>query len=103
MIQCHYHQEREAILRKAAKARELTTPGGDRIRIHPDYTQAVMKQRTAFREVQKILRGCGGVEYRLRYPAVLIITTESDGRRHSFTDPVKAKGFALSLPGAAPS
>ena len=101
MIKCHYYKEREAILRKAAKAKELTTPVGDRIWIHPDYTQTVMKQRTAFREVKKIIKDCDGVEYRLRYPAVLLINTKSDGQQHSFTDPVKAKGFALTLPGAA--
>ena len=101
LIKCHYYQEREAILRKAAKTKELTTPEGDWIWIQPDYTQTVMKQRNAFREVKKILRECDGVEYRLRYPTVLLITTKSDGQQHSFTDPVKAKGFALNLPGAA--
>ena len=102
LIKCHYYQEREAILRKAAKTKELTTPEGDRIWIQADYTQAVMNQRNAFREVKKILRECDGVEYGLRYPAVLIVNTKSDGQRHTFTDPVKAKGFAMSLPGAAP-
>ena len=101
LIKCHYYQEREAILRKAAKTKELTTPEGDRIWIQPDYTQAVMKQRNAFREVKKTLRECDGVEYRLRYPAVLIIKTKSDGQQHTFTDPAKAKDFALNLPGAA--
>ena len=100
VIKCHYYQEKEAILRKAAKAKELITPDGDKIRVYPDYTQAVLQQRNAFREVKGILRGCGGVEYRLRYPAVLQITTKSDGQRHSFADPIKARDFALRLPGA---
>lgn len=101
VIKCHYFQEKEAILRKAAKAKGLTTPDGDKIGIHPDYTQAVVKQRATFRDVKKILRDCDDVEYRLRYPAVLLITTKSNGQRHSFTDPIKAKDFALTLPGAS--
>ncbi|CAK6972034.1 uncharacterized protein LOC117536879 [Scomber scombrus] len=100
VIKCHYYQEKEAILRKAAKAEELITPDGDRMRVYPDYTQTVLQQRNAFREAKGILRGCSGEDYRLRYPAVLQITTKSDGQRHSFADPIKARDFALRLPGA---
>lgn len=101
VIKCHYYQEKEAILRKAAKAKDLITSDSDKIRIYPDYTQTLVKQRAAFRDVKKILMDCQGVEYRLRYPAILLIITKADGQRHSFTDPIKAKDFALTLQGAA--
>ncbi|KAK5879403.1 hypothetical protein CesoFtcFv8_024712 [Champsocephalus esox] len=58
------------------------------------YTQAVAKQRAAFRDVKGMLRGCDGVKYGLWYPSVLRITTP-DGKRHSFTDPGEAKDFVL--------
>ncbi|KAI4816854.1 hypothetical protein KUCAC02_009155 [Chaenocephalus aceratus] len=78
----------------AATATDPTTSHGDRIRVFPDYTQAVAKQRAAFRDVKGMLRGCDGVKYGLWYPSVLRITT-ADGKRHSFTDPGEAKDFVL--------
>ncbi|KAJ4940847.1 hypothetical protein JOQ06_027139, partial [Pogonophryne albipinna] len=51
-------REKEATLRKAATATDPTMSHGDRIRVFPDYTQAVAKQRAAFRDVKGILRGC---------------------------------------------
>ena len=65
MIRCHYCQEKEAILRKAAEVKQVIFTLGDQIRIYPDYTQAVTKQRTAFREVRAMLRGCEGICYGL--------------------------------------
>ncbi|KAI4832850.1 hypothetical protein KUCAC02_015794 [Chaenocephalus aceratus] len=62
--------------------------------VFPDYTQAVAKQRAAFRDVKGMLRGCDGVKYGLWYPSVLRITT-TDGKRHSFTDPGEANDFVL--------
>lgn len=73
VIKCHYYKEKEAILRKAAKAKEMITPDGDKIRIYLVYTLTVVKQCAAFRDVKKILMDCHDVEYRLRYPAVLLI------------------------------
>lgn len=62
VVRCHHYREKEAILHKAAASDELLTPQGDRIRIFPDYTQATVKQRAAFREVKNILKNweyCG--------------------------------------------
>ncbi|CAM4735464.1 unnamed protein product [Leuciscus chuanchicus] len=44
VIRCHYYQEKEEILRKPGQMK-LTMGDGDKIRIQPDYTQAVSKQR----------------------------------------------------------
>ena len=95
VVRCHYFQEKEAILRKAAERRQLTTADGDQICILPDYTQVVTKQRAAFREVRSQLRGCDGVRYGLWYPAELRVPTP-DGKRTSFLDPAKAKYFISS-------
>ena len=65
VVRFHYYREKEAILRKAATATDLTMPHRDRIRVFPDYTQAVVKQRAAFRDVKGMLKGCDGVKYRL--------------------------------------
>ncbi|KAL3065034.1 hypothetical protein OYC64_015255 [Pagothenia borchgrevinki] len=94
VVRFHYYREKEAMLCKAATATDPTTSHGDRIRVFPDYTQAVAKQRAAFRDVKGMLRGCDGVKYGLWYPSVLRITT-ADGKRHSFTDPGEAKDFVL--------
>lgn len=100
VIKCHYFQEKEAILRAASKKKGLVTSAGDTISIFPDYTQAVAKQRAAFRDAKKILRNCAGVEYRLNYPAVLHVVTKVDGLQYRFDDPSQAKDFALGLTGA---
>lgn len=101
IIRCHYYQEKEEILRKAGQMKQLTTGDGDKIRIQPDYTQAVAKQRAEFNEVRGLLRSCEGIRYGLWYPAELRITTP-DGVRTSFKDPKQAKDFIMkNLNGAA--
>lgn len=53
VIRCHLYQEKEEILRKAGQMKQLTTGDGDKIRIQPDYTQAMSKQRaecTSFKD-----------------------------------------------------
>lgn len=94
VVRCHYFSEKEDILKKAIEMKLITTAHGDRIRILPDFTQTVSKQRAAFNEVRSLLRNCEGVRFGLRYPAVLRITTR-DGKETSFKDPVKAKDFIL--------
>lgn len=42
IVRCHYLQEKEEILRKAATL--LKTSDGDTVRVLPDFTQAVTKQ-----------------------------------------------------------
>lgn len=94
IIRCHYYQEKEEILRKAGQMKRLTTGEGDNIRIQPDYTRAVAKQRAEFNEVRGLLRSCEGIRYGLWYPAELRITT-ADGVRTSFRDPKQAKEFII--------
>lgn len=96
VIKCHYYQEKEAILRKALAAQNLISEHGDRIRIFPDYTQSVARQRAAFKQVRQLLQRCEGVKYGMWYPAKLRITTR-DGIQRSFTDPVKAEEFVKEL------
>lgn len=94
VVQFHYFTEKESLLKKASVVGMITTSDGDRIRVLPDYTQAVSKQRAAFSEVRNLLRGCTGVRYGLRYPATLRIST-TDGQEHTFKDPKPAKDFVL--------
>lgn len=94
VIRCHYYQEKEEMLRKAGQMKQLTTKDGDKIRIQPDYTQAVAKQRAEFNEVRGLLRTCEGIRYGLWYPAEMRITT-SDGVRTSFKDPKQARDFIM--------
>lgn len=92
VVKCHYFQERELLLKKAAQRREIVTSDGDKIHLQPDYTQKVMKQRSAFNEVRGILRSYEGVRYGLFYPAELRITAK-DGMRRSFKDAKQAMDF----------
>ncbi|KAJ8368737.1 hypothetical protein SKAU_G00087650 [Synaphobranchus kaupii] len=54
-------KEKEAILRKSRQMKQLTTGDGDKIRVQPDYTQAVAKRRAEFNEVRGLLRTCEGI------------------------------------------
>lgn len=94
IARCHYFQEKEEILRKAATLRQLKTSDGDTVRVLPDFTQAVTRQRAAFTEVRNLLRSCEGIRFGLWYPADLRITLE-DGTQVSFRDPDKAKTYVL--------
>lgn len=94
IARCHYFQEKEEILRKAATLRQLKTRDGDMVRVLPDFTQAVSRQRAAFTEVRSLLRSCEGIRFGLWYPADLRITLE-DGTRMSFRDPDKAKAYVM--------
>lgn len=92
VVKCHYFTEKE--LKKAMEMKSVTTADGDHIRILPDFTQSMNKQRAAFTEVRGLHWGCEGVRYGLRYPAILRITT-ADGQEASFKDPKLAKEFVL--------
>uniref|UniRef100_A0A3B4UUN6 Integrase core domain-containing protein n=1 Tax=Seriola dumerili TaxID=41447 RepID=A0A3B4UUN6_SERDU len=94
VMKCHYFSEKESLLKKAIEMKSVTTADGNHIRILPDFTQTVSKQRAAFTEVRGLLWGCEGVRYSLRYPATLSITT-TDGQEASFKDPKLAKEFVL--------
>ncbi|KAL3051929.1 hypothetical protein OYC64_002035 [Pagothenia borchgrevinki] len=95
IVKCHYLSEKESLLKKAKEMKSVTTPDGDQIRLLPDFTQALSKQRAAFTEVRGLLRSCEGVRYGLKYPAILMITT-SGGHEASFSDPKLAKEFVLN-------
>ncbi len=43
VVRCHYFSEKEDILKKAIEMKIITTSDGDRIRVLPDFTQAVSK------------------------------------------------------------
>ncbi|KAK1903967.1 LINE-1 retrotransposable element ORF1 protein [Dissostichus eleginoides] len=87
---------RKRIAAKESNRDEISDdPDGDQIRLLPDFTQAVSKQRAAFTEVRGLLRNCEGVRYGLKYPAILMITT-SGGHEASFSDPKLAKEFVLN-------
>lgn len=92
VVRCHFIQEREMLIKKAIQKKEIITPDGDRIRIQPNYTQKVAKQRAAFNEVRGELRQVEGVRYGLFYPAELRITAK-DGTRRNFNDAKLAMDF----------
>lgn len=94
VVKCHYFSEKESLLKTAMERKAVTTADGDHIRILPDFTQTVSKQRAAFTEVRGLLRSCEGVRYGLIYPATLRITT-ADGQEASFKDPKLAKEFVV--------
>ncbi|KAI4821137.1 hypothetical protein KUCAC02_029085 [Chaenocephalus aceratus] len=50
IVKFHYLSEKESLLKKAIEMKSVTTPDGDQIRLLPDFTQAVSKQRAAFTE-----------------------------------------------------
>ena len=94
VVRCHYFQEKELMLKKAAEMKEFTTAEGDVIRLQQDFTQAVANRRAAFSEVRGLLRGVDGVRFGIKFPATFRITT-SDGRETRFTDPKAAKAYVL--------
>uniref|UniRef100_A0AAV2KVU7 L1 transposable element RRM domain-containing protein n=1 Tax=Knipowitschia caucasica TaxID=637954 RepID=A0AAV2KVU7_KNICA len=96
VVKCHYYQEKDAILRKALASQRLVSKDGDTVRVFPDYTHNVARQRAAFIQAKQLLRQCEGVKYGLLYPAKLKITT-GDGEQKMFTDPMKATTFARGL------
>ena len=80
------------LIKKAIQKKEIIKPDGDRIRIQPDYTQKVTKQRAAFNEVRGEMRQVDVVRYGLLYPAELRITAK-DGTRRNFNDAKLAMDF----------
>lgn len=98
VIKCHYYQERETILQKALASQRLVSQDGDVLKVFPDYTQAVARQRAAFGQARRLLRQCEGVKFGLLYPARMIVAT-STGEEGIFTDPAEATAFAKGLMG----
>lgn len=60
--------------------KQLTTGDSDKIRIQPDYTQAVAKQQAEFNKVLGLLRSCEG------------------WRAHKLSRPQTGKGFHNERP-----
>uniref|UniRef100_A0A3P9B3V8 L1 transposable element RRM domain-containing protein n=1 Tax=Maylandia zebra TaxID=106582 RepID=A0A3P9B3V8_9CICH len=92
VVRCHYYIEKEEILRKAREMERTPEGRSGRIHIFPDYTQEVNNKRAAFKEARSLLRTYGGVRYRLRYPATLVITPEG-GQTKTFETPKDAMEF----------
>lgn len=63
---------------------------GNKVLIFPDYTNEVMSQRRAFRDVMQALRN-GGIKHYLRYPAKLHVHWRDEDAPEIFNDPVAAK------------
>ncbi|KAL0146627.1 hypothetical protein M9458_057967 [Cirrhinus mrigala] len=91
VIRVHYFHVRTEILQRAAKLSPLNYDG-KRLSIFADYTTAVAKKRSAFRDVKRVLHSCPGVRFGLVFPAVLRITT-ADGVSHKFVEPSVALDF----------
>lgn len=93
IVRCHYYQEKVEILKKAA-GKLLKTADGDDIRIFPDYSLEVSRQRAKFNEVKKLLRDgkITNLRFGVVYPAELKITLP-DGTVQKFKDPSTAKDY----------
>ncbi|RXN15687.1 putative transposase element L1Md-A101/L1Md-A102/L1Md-A2 [Labeo rohita] len=91
IVRVHYFHVRTEILQRAAELSPLNYDG-KRLSIFADYTTAVAKKRSAFRDVKRVLHSCPGVRFGLFFPAVLRITT-ADGVSHKFVEPSVALDF----------
>lgn len=91
VIRVHYFHVRTDILQRAAELSPLNYDG-KRLSIFADYTTAVAKKRSAFRDVKRVLHSCPGIKFGLLFPAVLRITT-ADGVSHKFVEPSEALDF----------
>ncbi|RXN02936.1 putative transposase element L1Md-A101/L1Md-A102/L1Md-A2 [Labeo rohita] len=91
VIRVHYFHVRTEILQRAAELSPLNYDG-KRLSIFADYTTAVAKKRSAFRDFKRVLHSCPGVRFGLLFPAVLRITT-ADGVSHKFVEPSVALDF----------
>ncbi len=81
----------ERILQKALDQKPIKTTAGDKIAIFRDYTQAMSKQRAAFKEVRALLRG---YMHGLPFLATLRITTP-EGREVHFKHLDQAEDFII--------
>lgn len=92
MARIHHFQVKEMILRLSR-----TQPmeyNGNKVLIFPDYTNEVMSQRRAFRDVMQALRN-EGIKHYLRYPAKLHVHWRDEDAPEIFNDPVTAKAALL--------
>ncbi|KAJ8332534.1 hypothetical protein SKAU_G00423230 [Synaphobranchus kaupii] len=95
VVRLHYFQTRENLLRIASRGGPLIYQE-KRISIFPDFTAIIAKKRASFIDVKRILRTIPDVKYVLFHPAQLRITL-SDGKRHSFDNPLDATAFVKRL------
>ncbi len=87
LARIHHFQEKELILR-LGRQQSVEYKGG-KILIFPDYTNEVMAQRRAFREVMQALRD-EGIKHTMRYPAKLYVYPRDGGAPRVFADPKQA-------------
>uniref|UniRef100_A0AAV2MU95 Transposase element L1Md-A101/L1Md-A102/L1Md-A2 n=1 Tax=Knipowitschia caucasica TaxID=637954 RepID=A0AAV2MU95_KNICA len=93
MARIHHFQVKELILRLSRT--QPMVYKGNKVLIFPDYTNKVMSQRRAFRDVMKALRD-GGVKHHLRYPARLHVYWDGEeGTPKVFKDPAAAEAARL--------
>ncbi|KAK7880392.1 hypothetical protein WMY93_032982 [Mugilogobius chulae] len=89
MVNMLRYQDKEAILRIAREKKQVLWHGA-KIMFFPDYSRQTTEQRMSFNKVKAELRE-KGVEYVLRFPAVLEI--KHNGFRHRFKSPTEAAEF----------
>jgi hypothetical protein len=92
VVQMHYYQTREQILRLSYERGQLTYRGA-KISFYPDLSADLLRRRAAFLPVKKQLREAG-VKYSLLHPARLRFVF--NGKKLEFADPSKAAAFAKS-------
>lgn len=90
IVRMQRYRAREEILKVAKKERTMKH-GERRLRIFPDLTADMAKQRSTFREVREKLRNAG-VRHGIIHPATLIITVGT-GQSKKFTDYREAEVF----------
>ncbi|CAL1600503.1 unnamed protein product [Knipowitschia caucasica] len=93
MARIHHFQVKELILRLSRT--QPMVYKGNKVLFFRDYTNEVMSQRRAFRDVMKALRD-GGVKHHLRYPARLHVYWDGEeGTPEVFKDPAVAEAARL--------
>lgn len=89
IIACiHHFQVKEMILRLSRS--QPMEYKGNKVLIFPDYTNDVMIQRRAFRDVMQSLRE-KGIKHYLRYPARLCVHWRNENASVTYGDPAAAK------------
>lgn len=93
MAHIHHFQVKELILRLSRM--QPMEYKGNKVLIFPDYTNEVMAQRRAFRDVMQALRN-GGIKHHLRYPARLHVYWRNEDAPVIFNDPAAAEAARLA-------
>lgn len=87
----HYFNVHTENLQRAAEFSPLTY-NSKRRSIFDDYTTEMVKKRSAFRDVKRVLHSCPGLRFGIFFPTVLRIIT-ADEVLHEFTEPSATQIF----------